>query len=104
MNDVKTAYQVDYLSVDNWEKDDEGNYVEMVKHYEANGKTKNFETEKEAIQFIKDNEAKLNLCYAKITKYYLTEESAEAMDGITGSWTNWEEDESYETVLLEDLI
>jgi|TARA_R100001244_G_scaffold9958_4_gene11987 hypothetical protein len=89
-------YSVNYCSNNNWDVDDEGNYVDSDIHMETNEDNLCFDTEKEAIEWVRRNEPKnkLDLFYIRINRIHITEERIRT----------WREiDESYDPIFLEDL-
>ena len=88
-------YNINYCSNNNWETDQEGNYVDVNIHYEINEEDIVFDTEKEAIKWVKQNEEKLDLFYIRINKIFIT------IDRFGRE--EYEIDESYDPIFLEDL-
>ena len=87
-------YSVEYCSNNNWEIDSEGSYIDSNYHMDMNSEDLYFNTEKEAIKWVKTKWKKLDLFYISIQKVHITERLGRE---------DIEIDESYNPISLEDL-
>ena len=91
--EVKETYQLEYCSSNNWAKNEDGNYVDSIEHLESNSMFKDFDTEKKAINFVKERVDELDLFYSRINRVFIKKMPLE-----------YEVDESYDPIFIEDIV